>query len=318
MTSTAESTSEAMPQMSGHEPSGDDLNERSARRFDEALVVARLFAVDPAGMGGVAVRAQASPVRDAWLRCLKAFLPAATPVVRVPLHVGEDRLLGGLDLTATLAAGRPVAERGLLATANGGVLLLAMAERLSSSTTSSVTAAIDLGAAMVERDGLTLQHPARFGIVALDEGIEADEGLPSSLADRLAFWIDLGDISSRNTPIAEAAAIDAGAGEVREARARLAAVATGDDVAEALVSTAMALGILSLRAVIHCLRVARAAAALAGRNMVEEADASLAARLVLAPRATQLPPAPEDTDEAMDEPEPPPPDDQPPPPPRLA
>ena len=299
-----------MPQASGHE-----LHERSAERFDAALAVARLFAVDPAGMGGIAVRAQASPVRDAWLRCLRAFLPAATPVVRVPLHVGEDRLLGGLDLTATLAAGRPVAERGLLAAANGGVLLLAMAERLSSSTTSSVTAAMDLGAVMVERDGLTLQHPARFGIVALDEGIEADEGLPSSLADRLAFWIDLGDISSRDTPIAEAAAIDAGADEVREARARLAKVATGDDVAEALVSTAMALGILSLRAVLQTLRVARAAAALAGRSVVEEADASLAARLVLAPRATQLPPAPEDTDEAVDEPEPPPPDDQPPPPP---
>ncbi len=281
-------------------------------RFDDALIVARLFAVDPVGMGGIAVRAQAGPVRDSWLRCLRACLPKATRVVRVPLHVGEDRLLGGLDLTATLAAGRPVAERGLLATAHEGVLLLAMAERLSSSTTSSVTAAMDLGEVVAERDGLTLQHPAHFGAVALDEGIEADEVLPPSLADRLAFWIDLGDISSRTTAIAEAAALEAGADDVQDARARLPQVSVGDDVAEALASSAMALGILSLRAVLQALRAARAAAALAGRAAVEEADASLAARLVLAPRATQLPMAPEDTDESTEEPEPPPPNEQPP------
>ena len=59
-----------------------------------------------------------------------SFAEAAQPVRHIPLHIADGRLLGGLDLNATLLAGRPVAERGLLAEADGGVLVLAMAERL--------------------------------------------------------------------------------------------------------------------------------------------------------------------------------------------
>ena len=89
-----------------------------------------VLAVDPPGLGGVVLRAQAGPVRDAWLTAFKALLPAATPWRRMPPQIADERLLGGLDLTATLNAGHAVAARGLLSEADGGVLLLTMAERL--------------------------------------------------------------------------------------------------------------------------------------------------------------------------------------------
>ena len=108
--------------------------------WSDAVTVAQLFAVDPIGTGGVLVRSRAGPVRDRWLATLRGALPPLQPLRRLPLHIADGRLLGGLDLNATLLAGRPVSERGLLAEADGGVLLLAMAERLSSATTVHVTA----------------------------------------------------------------------------------------------------------------------------------------------------------------------------------
>jgi len=95
--------------------------------WSDALRAACLFATDPAGFGGVNVRAHAGPVRDEWLRVLRQLLPGGAAFRRVPVHVTEARLLGGLDLAATLGQGRPVAERGLLAEADGGVLLLSSA-----------------------------------------------------------------------------------------------------------------------------------------------------------------------------------------------
>jgi len=285
-----------------------------ARLFDAALVAARLLAVDPVGLGGVALHAQAGPVRDIWLASLRRLLPPATPIRRVPLHAGEDRLLGGLDLAATLAAGRPVAERGLLAAADGGVLILAMAERAPSSTVSAITAAMDLGAVIAERDGLTLAHPARFGVVALDEGIDEDEALPAALLDRLAFRLDLAPVAPSDAVPAEALIEADGSDAIAAARTRLAEIGAADAVAEALASTALALGIDSLRAVLFALRAARAAAALTGAATVGESEARLAAELVLAPRATQLPmPHESEAEEpppAEQEPPPPPPDEQ--------
>ena len=102
-----------------------------------------LFAVDPVGTGGVSLRSRAGPVRERWLALLRAALPPSQPLKHLPLHIADGRLLGGLDLNATLLAGRPVAERGLLAEADGGVLVLAMAERLSPATAVHITAAMD-------------------------------------------------------------------------------------------------------------------------------------------------------------------------------
>jgi magnesium chelatase subunit D len=215
-------------------------------------------------------------------------------VRRIPLHVGDGRLLGGLDLAATLRAGRPVADRGLLAEADGGVLLLAMAERLPAATAAYLAAALDAGEVVLERDGLALRTLARVGAVALDEGLAEDERPPEALLDRLAFRVDLHGVSAREAAVAAAYGADA----VAAARVRLPAVRAGEDVVEALCSVAATLGVASLRAPLLALRVAHAAAALAGRDEVSEADAALAGRLVLAPRATRLPATeqPEDDD----------------------
>ena len=91
-----------------------------ALQAGDAFQAAALLLVDPAGLGGVLLRAPAGPVRDAWLSLLQALAPAGMPLPRLPASASEDRLLGGLDLSATLAAGRPVAQAGLLHQADGG------------------------------------------------------------------------------------------------------------------------------------------------------------------------------------------------------
>jgi magnesium chelatase subunit D len=127
--------------------------------WEDALMAADLIALDPAGLAGAVVRAGAGPVRDAFMARLKAGLPAGAPVLRAPCDVGDAELLGGLDLSATLSGGRTVAQRGLLARCDGGVLVVAMAERLAQTPAAHIAAALDQGEVVAERDGMTLARP---------------------------------------------------------------------------------------------------------------------------------------------------------------
>ena len=252
----------------------------------DAVCSAALFAVDPAGLGGVVLRARAGPKREAWLALLAGLLPESTPQRRLPLHISAERLIGGLDLAATLQAGRPVAQSGLLVEADGGIVLLGMAERLGAATAAQLAAVLDTGQVLMERDGLSVQRASRLGVVALDEGIDADERVPARLRERLAFHLALdeglrGEAGDTGVTFARA--------DVERARALLPTVKASDAIVEAVCAAALALGAGSVRAPMLCLRAARAAAALDGRNEVDEHDAALAARLVLAPRATMLP-----------------------------
>ena len=260
----------------------------------DAATIAALFAVDPAGLGGVALRAPACAARDEWLSLLRTLLPAESPFRRVPLNTGDTALLGGLDLGATLQAGRPVALQGLLAQADGGVLVLAMAERMTTGAAARFGSVLDSGQVLLQRDGLDRVLPARVGMVALDEGADADEQLPASLAERLAFHLRM------DSQAADEEGPQWTADEVQAARLRLGRVQMAQESVQALCAAAMALGIDSLRASLFAARAARAAAALAGSDTVEEEHIAVAARVVLAPRATRLPPAPE-----QQEPEPP-------------
>jgi magnesium chelatase subunit D len=270
----------------------------SAAIWSDAVTAAALFAIDPAASGGVLIRAGAGPVRDRWLEVLRQGLPSGTALRKLPPGISDGRLLGGIDLAATLQAGHAVLERGLLAEVGGGVLLAVMAERLAPSTVAHLNAVIDSGEIMLERDGVSLRLPSSFGVVALDEGID-EERAPVSLCDRLAFHLDL-----RSLSYADLVDLPFDADASLAARGRLNRVTIPDEAIETLCHAAASLGISSLRAVLLASRVARAAAALDDEKGVGRAQLELAARLVLAPRATVLP-APADS-----EPEPDPPDQE--------
>jgi magnesium chelatase subunit D len=262
----------------------------------DAVIAASAFAVDPVGLGGILVKARVGTVRDCWLSLLRECLPSAMPVRRIPLGISDGRLLGGLDLGETLRAGRPVAERGLLAEADGGVVLLAMAERLDAGTVARLGASMDCREIAVERDGLALRFPSRFGVVAFDESASADENPHPALLDRLALHIHLDGLSgpdaSEPTP---------SPGEIGSARDLLPLVTVSEAILKAICGTALALGVHSMRPSLLAVRTARALAALAGHAEVRTEEAALAARLVLAPRAT-IAPAAEPSETRQDEP----------------
>ncbi len=245
--------------------------------MSDATAALEVFAVAPHALGGVRLRCGAGTERDAWLEALRLLLPAAMPWRRLPVHIRDDALLGGLDLAATLAAGKPVAERGLLAQAEGGIVVAAMAERMGGALAARLSAALDDG--------------ARIAVVALDEGAADDERPPPALLDRLALCVE-----------PAASSVDVDSARVLRARECWRDVRASDELIEALVAAAAALGVSSARASWQALCVARIAAALAGRSDVQADDAGLAARLVLAPRATRSPQA---SDEPVPEPAPP-------------
>ena len=253
-------------------------------RWSDATLAAACLAVDPVGLGGAVVRAGIEPARDESLEVMRDFVPRSTPFRRMPLHATEGRLLGGLDLAATLSAVRPLAERGLLAESDGGVLLVPMSERLPASTAALLATTLDTGCVALERDGIAARLPARFALLALDEGESPEESTAASLAERLAFGIDLRGL---RTPELLPPAMDAD--DVRAARARLRTVTVPDETLEALCGAAALLGIGSSRAPLFALRAARALAALDGVEQPTSRHVQVAARLVYASRATCLP-----------------------------
>lgn len=270
-----------------------NLSSAESDRWFDALQVARLLAVDPHGLGGAALHAGHGPVRDTWLAVLSAWLPQQTPMRRLPLSTTDDRLLGGLDLSATLSSGRPVLQRGLLADTDGGFLIAAMAERLSERAAARLCAALDTGEIQLERDGLRDRCRARIAVIALDESVGDDDPPPARLLERLAFRLDLDALSpvALHGVLAQSGADAALVAQTEQARACLPAVQASDDAIEVLCQTALVLGIESLRAPQLALHAARAAAALDGRDHLEPDDLSLAVRLVFAPRATRWPQA---------------------------
>jgi len=274
-------------------PADPLAQERARAAWQRAMLAARLFAVDPAGLGGLVLRARAGPVRATWLEMFETL--ALDPLRRVPPDIADERLLGGLDLTATLRAGRPVHGAGLLdeARAAGAILVLPMAERVPQALAGRLAQALDQGRGT---------GPA---LLALDEGAEDDERAPATLTDRMALWIDLDAIP---LSIAYADPAEALGAPIAAARQRLPKVETTPEQAEALTAGAAALGIGSLRAPLMALQAARILAALDGQTEAADGHVELAAALILAPRATALPQP--DQSEDPPPPEEPPDDDQ--------
>ena len=258
----------------------------------DALIAARLFALAPKVFGGLVLRGS-SPARDALVEALAG----AIALRRMPGHVDDERLLGGIDIAASLAAGRPITQKGLIEEAQHGALIIPMAERMDTSVAGRLVQALDDGKA---------------ALVMLDDSVEADDAPPASLMERSAFRCDLA--ASRQWQGVELPPAPAdGWGGVAP---------LGDPQLRALASTAALLGVEDLRALIFAESTARGAALLAGRTVAEEADLAVAVRLVLAPRATRIPefedqqdelPQPDETPPDQDEADqPPPPDNNPP------
>lgn len=268
---------------------------------DESLVVA-LLAVAPAALGGAWVRSGAGPVRDRLVETLRMSMPPGSPWRRLPAHIDDERLLGGLDFSATLSAGRRVLQRGVLALCDGGTVVIPMAERLGVGTAARIASVLDRGEVALEREGLGASLTTRFAVLALDEGDGNDAPVPTTLTDRLAFRFELPP-HDRDRPLG---VVDPGV--IEAARQRWADIVVTDECLTALCLTAEALGVDSLRALWFAQAAARAHAALVGAPTTAESSAAVAARLVLAPRATRLPPQRDE-----DPPEPPPSADDPPP-----
>jgi magnesium chelatase subunit D len=256
-------------------------------RWHSVNLALACFAIDPAGMGGIQLRARVGPVRERFEAGLKTAL-SHLPRHRIAPTMGDDALYGGLDLAATLETGSVQRVRGVLE--RSGTLILPMAERVEARLAGRLATALDA------RDDLAL--------VAFDEGVEPGEQTPEALLDRLALHIDLSD-----HPLSDAPDLEFDVTALAEARAALPGIAIGPDVIRDLVGLAARLGVHSLRAPLQALAVARASAALSGASEVEEVDLLLAVELVLAPRATQIP---EQADaQAEDTPPPPPSEEQP-------
>ncbi|WP_072383990.1 magnesium chelatase subunit D [Novosphingobium sp. NDB2Meth1] len=248
---------------------------------EDAALALQAFALWPAGFGGLWLRGP-GPARDA----LVERLGSAVALKRMPAHIDGERLHGGIDLAASLAAGRSVSRAGFLQEARGGVVIAPLAERITPALAGSVAQALDHA------------EPAeRFGLVLLDDGAERDEVPPLSLTERVAFACDLGSSAPGGLAATELPAPLASPAEIPACSA---------EGLEALAAVSLALGVDSGRALRFAALTAGASARLDGRGSVRESDLAAAARLVLAPRATRLPPPPPE-DQADEAPPPPPP-----------
>lgn len=269
---------------------GSDGADAALWRF--ADLAAALFAIAPEGFGGLRLRAGHGPVRDRFEALLKDRLGENRSWVSVPVGVPDERLIGGLDIGATLSNGAPVVEKGLMAAADGGVLRVAMAERLPPSLAGPMAAAMDEGLVRIERAGLSAELPGRFGLLMMDEGGADDDAPPAILRDRIAF-----DVMLDGVALADSDWDGVSAGQIRAARRNAISVHVPDDILRGLDAAALSLGVVSLRAVGFAVKAVRALAALEGRDTAGEDDAALAAQLCYAHRTdpSLLLPPEEDT-----------------------
>jgi magnesium chelatase subunit D len=249
------------------------------------------------------LRAPHGPVRDNWLAELTQLHPLLR---RLPGHADSERLLGGLDLGATLNAGRAVYQAGLLLQTDPTVLLLPMAERLPEDTAAILGQVLDQGQVTLGSSGMT--QDTFIGVAALDEALDDEPPLAGGLQERLGIWLDLRSMGRSGGESEETRLVLDTLPELdlKALRDHARQMPVSDPHLLAICQTAMALGVDSLRAPMAAVNLAKVMAALRGSDLVEDEDLGRAARLVITPRATRLPPPPEEPQQEPQQEEPPP------------
>lgn len=296
-----------------------------------------LCAVDPA-IGGVLALGDRGTGKSTAIRALAALLPPmpavagcrfncepgrpaglcevcgakgarrvniAVPVVDLPLGATEDRVVGALDLERALTQGEKALEPGLLARAHRGFLYIDEVNLLEDHLVDLLLDVAASGENVVERDGLSLRHPARFVLVGsgnpeegelrpqlLDRfGLSVEVTTPRELPARLdvikrrdAFERDPEGFCAAWAP--EEAALGA---RLRAARVHLPRVAVPDAVLEQAARLCIAAGTDGLRGELTLMRVARALAAFEGVQAVSLAQLRRLAPLALRHRLRRNP-----------------------------
>ncbi len=225
------------------------------------------------------------------------------PVVDLPLGTTEDRLLGTIDLEKALKSGEKHFEPGLLAAANRGILYVDEVNLLDDHLVDVLLDAAAMGVNVVEREGISFSHPARFILVGT---MNPEEGeLRPQLLDRFGLCVEvsgLHHLPARIEVVQRRLAFEADpegfAASWQEeqqvlrqailtAREKLPLVGYGEDILRLITAICLDQGVDGHRADIYMLKVALTLAA--GRDEVTEADVREAAALVLPHRLRRQP-----------------------------
>jgi len=220
-------------------------------------------------------------------------LKRSVPMVDLPLGATEDRVVGTLDLERALLDGTRSFEPGLLARANRGFLYIDEVNLLDDHLVDLLLDVAASGENVVEREGISIRHPARFVLVGSGNPEEGD--LRPQLLDRFGLSVEVGtprDVEERIEVLRRRDAYDrdpdtfrrrwaAQEGRIRNglerARGRLSAVDVSDDFLRLASGLCVALGVDGLRGELTLLRAARALAALEDATAVTPAHLAVVA-----------------------------------------
>ncbi|MEE4208784.1 MAG: ATP-binding protein [Parvularcula sp.] len=260
-----------------------------------------LAATDPS-IGGVLALGDRGTGKSTAIRALAALLPDVpvtddpyvdpdpqgrtkkAPVVDLPLGATEDRVVGALDLEAALVRGEKRFMPGLLAAADQGFLYIDEVNLLEDHLVDVLLDVAASGQNVIERDGLSIRHPARFVLVGSGNPEEGD--LRPQLTDRFGLAVEVRtptDLQERLTVIKRRQAYEADpkgfaeiwrphdeelAQQIVNARERLSTVVVPDAPLEKAAALCIALGTDGIRGELTLTKAARALAAFEGDDVV--------------------------------------------------